>query len=426
MKRGIVGGNKMTIKEPEIKNIEIDKIKVDVSNPNKMNQDQFEALKKTIKKFGYLVPVILDKELRIADGEHRYLAYKEMGMKQIPAYILDITDPDRRILRQVMNKLKGEHDYELDLKEFEFFQNKDKLKELFELVPNEDIDKVLSDLDTQELREDVFDVEEELKKIKEPFTKIGDIYQLGNHRVICGDSTDSKIIEKLMNGKKADMIITDPPYNIGYEYHNEKYKGKTIFDDNRKEEEYAFFINKLIENSIKFSKDNIAIYFWCDESKIYLTQNIYNKRGIKNKRVCLWVKENFNPTPQIGFNKVYEACVLGWKGKPFINKKEKKWSEILNFNTNLMDYFNIWFVHRDNKQQYNHPTQKPIELLFKPMRINSKRKDLILDLCGGSGSTLIACEQLDRKGYIAELDPYFCDVIIKRWENLTGKKAKKL
>ena len=127
MERGIVGEIKMTIKEPEIKNIEIDKIKVDVSNPNKMNQDQFEALKKTIKKFGYLVPVILDKELRIADGEHRYLAYKEMGMKQIPAYILDITDPDRRILRQVMNKLKGEHDYELDLKEFEFFQNKDKL-----------------------------------------------------------------------------------------------------------------------------------------------------------------------------------------------------------------------------------------------------------------------------------------------------------
>jgi len=411
------------MKEPELKKIEVSKVKIDLDNPNKMSEETFEALKKTIQKYGYIVPIIVDKDLKIADGEHRYLAYKELGMKNIPAYVLDISDPDRRILRQVMNKLRGEHKWDMDLKEFEFLQNKKKLEELFSLLPDIDMDRIISELDTDKVNEDDFDVGEELKNIDKPKTKNGDTYTLGIHKLICGDATDKEVVKKLMDGKNADIVITDPPYNIGYEYHNEKYKGKIIFDDNKENVEFEYFLSELIERAIESTKDNAAIFFWSDERYIYLIQKIYERKGIKNKRVCLWIKENFYPTPQIGFNKVYESCILGWKGKPFVNRKEKKWSEILNFNTNLDDYFNIWFVHRDNKKKYNHPTQKPVELLFKPMRINSRKGDLVLDLCGGSGTTMIAAEQIERSCYMVELDPYFCDVIVKRWEKYTGKKA---
>ena len=259
------------------------------------------------------------------------------------------------------------------------------------------------------------------------------MYQLGSHRLLCGDSTKEEDVKKLMGGELADMIYCDPPYNIGLDYNSgistQKFKG---MKDNKKIEEYRKFINSTIENILKFSKPNLHIFYWCDENYIWVMQEVFGANEIKTTRVCLWIKNNFNMTPQKAFNKVYEPCVYGTIGKPYLSKDYKNLNEILNREVEsgnqvideISDMINIWLVKRDNSQDYEHPTQKPLSLNQKPMKRCTKPNDIVVDLFGGSGSTLLAAEQIKRRCYMMEMEPIFCDVIIKRWETMTNKKAK--
>ena len=168
--------------------------------------------------------------------------------------------------------------------------------------------------------------------------------------------------------------------------------------------------------------------------KLTLEEQIYEMLGIDNKRVCFWVKNNQNPTPQIAFNKACEPCVYGTTGRPFLNPNYKNLNEVLNREVgsgnevidDIIDLFNLWVVKRDSAQDYQHPTQKPIILHEKPLKRCTGPGAIVLDLFGGSGSTLMACEQLNRQCRMCEIDPVFCQVIINRWEELTGQKAKKL
>jgi DNA modification methylase len=235
------------------------------------------------------------------------------------------------------------------------------------------------------------------------------------------------------------MVITDPPYNIGLDYSkalttNKKLSYDKKISDNKSVEGYEKFINKLIENSLAVCNPDAHIFFWCDEKYIWLFQKLFLENNIKLQRVCLWIKNNFTPVPQNAFNKVYEPCVYGTIGKPKLNKNIKNLSEILNkglknsddIKEYISESLNLWLVNRDNTKDYQHTTQKPVTLLEKPIKRCSNIGDVILDLCGGSGTTLIACEQLKRKCYMIEYNESYCDVIIKRWEQLTGKKVVKL
>ena len=173
---------------------------------------------------------------------------------------------------------------------------------------------------------------------------------------------------------------------------------------------------------------------WCDETYIGLIQELYKELGIENKRVCLWIKNNQNPTPQVAFNKAYESCVYGTKGKPYLNKNIHNFNEVLNKEIgtgnrlldDIEDYLNIWLVKRLPSNLYEHPTEKPVTLHEKPLRRCTKPGDKILDLFGGSGSTLIACQQMKRTAYLVEIEPIFCDLIIRRFEKFTNEKAKKI
>ena len=238
------------------------------------------------------------------------------------------------------------------------------------------------------------------------------------------------------------MIYCDPPYNIGLDYakginsSTNKYQGKKdeVVDDNRTAESYGGFCEASIENALKVAAENTHVFYWCDERWIYLFQALYAKLGIENKRVCLWIKNSQMATPSVAFNKVYEPCVYGTIGKPYLNPEYRNAVEVLNRDVTtgnalieeVMGMFSIWLASRDPSAEYAHPTQKPIRLHEKPIKRCSAPGDVILDLFGGSGSTLIAAEQMKRKAYLMEKNPIFGQVIVDRWEKLTGNKAKKL
>ncbi len=232
------------------------------------------------------------------------------------------------------------------------------------------------------------------------------------------------------------MVYLDPPYNISLDYNKGiggkgKYGGK-LTRDNKTRDEYRNFLEDTISNSLRKAKKDCHVFCYCDEQYIGLLQELYRKLKIKGRRVCLWVKNNQNITPQIAFNKAYEPCVYGTIGSPYLSDSLKNLSEVLNKEVDsgnrmlddINDIFSIWLVKRLPTQEYRHPTEKPPSLHEKPLRRCTKIGDSVLDTFGGSGSTLIACEQLKRRCYMVELEPIFCDLIIRRFENLTGMEAE--
>lgn len=285
------------------------------------------------------------------------------------------------------------------------------------------------------IEDDDFDLDESLAEIKIPKVKLGEIYQLGNHRLICGDATDPSVVAKLMGKDLASMLYFDPPYNIGLDYHkgvssSGKYHGYQTQDE-KSYADYAIFIRQLLTNGLTHGIDDLHTFAWCDEKYIGLVQQLYRELEIENKRVCLWVKNAANMTPQIAFNKVFEPCVYGVRGKPFLNHSFANFHELLNkeigtgnrLSDDILDLFNLWLVKRLPTQSYEHPTAKPPSLHEKALRRCTKPGDIILDLTAGSGSTLIAAEQMKRRAFICELEPVFCDVIINRFQELTKLEA---
>jgi DNA modification methylase len=234
------------------------------------------------------------------------------------------------------------------------------------------------------------------------------------------------------------MIFCDPPYNIGLDYRkgigtNGKYTPDKYVHDKKKDTEYQQFIETSLTNALAESLPDTHVFYWCDERYVWLLQTLYEKLGITNRRLCLWVKNNFDPTPQVAFNKIIETCVYGTRGSPSLNDVIKNLSEIMNQDINsqgiyddLMSMVQMWLVKRDNTHDYEHPTQKPVTLGEKPIKRCTAPGAVVLDLFGGSGSTLIAAEQLKRKAYLMEVDPTFCDVIVRRYEHYTNNHAKKL
>ena len=197
---------------------------------------------------------------------------------------------------------------------------------------------------------------------------------------------------------------------------------------------YAIFIDKTLKNALEVAKPNTHVFYWCDERYIWILQTLFRDNKIDNKRVCLWVKNNFSLTPQVAFNKAYEPCVYGTRGTPHLNKNIKNLNELLNqdigagnqVHEEIMDIITLWLEKRDSGNSYEHPTQKPVSLAEKPLKRCSAPGHIVLDLFGGSGSTLMACEQLKRQARLMEIDPIFASVIVNRWENLTNNKAVKL
>ncbi len=411
--------------------IKVDDLKVANYNPRKWDDFKKAKLRESIERFGLVDPIIVNgssKRKNIVIGGHfRLKVAKELGHKEVPVVFVNIPSIEKeKELNLRLNKNTGEWDIEL-LKEFDL--------DILLDVGFQDED--LSDIwdDSLETEDDNFDAEEESSKIKKPKVKLGDIYQLGKHKLICCDSTNIQAIKNLVGKGKVSMIYCDPIYNIALDYNKGvgtkgKYGGKT--KDKMSDDEYKVFLKSTMENALAVSRRDCHVFYWCDQRFIGLIQEIYKELGLDSKRVCMWIKNNQNVTPQVAFNKAYEPCVYATRNNPYLSSRITNLNEILNKETttgnrlpeDIMDLFDIWLVKRLPSAEYQHPTQKPPTLHEKALRRCTKPGDVVLDLFGGSGSTLIACEQMKRVCYMAEIDPVFCEVIINRYESLTGKRAK--
>lgn len=411
--------------------VKVDSLKAPEYNPRKWDEAVAQQLEESIKKYGLVDPIIANsapKRINIViGGNFRLATARKLKIKEVPVVYVNIPDIEKeKELNLRLNRNTGEWDFEL-LKEFD-------LNLLLDVgFDDQDLSSIWSD--SLETEDDDFDVAKEVAKIKTPNVKLGDLYQLGDHRLICGDSTQIDTVKRLVGKSKINVTLSDPVYNINYDYDsglgkNQKYGGSA--NDKKTDAEYREFLKATMENSLAVSEKDCHVFYWCDQKYIGLIQDLYAELGLDSKRVCLWIKNNQNVTPQVAFNKAYEPCVYATRGKPYISDRVTNLNEILNKETgtgnrlpeDILDLFDIWLVKRLPTTEYLHPTQKPVTLNEKPLRRCTKPGDAVLDLFGGSGSTLIACEQMKRRCFMAELDPVFCEVIIKRYESLSGKSAK--
>jgi DNA modification methylase len=375
-------------------------------NPRQMSDAERRDLLDSIKEFDQVVPVVINTDGKLIGGHQRCHIYSDLEIDEIEVRVPDrkLTLEEERRLNLRLNKNTGHWDFD-KLGKFD-------VETLLDVgFGDEDLSAIWDNVDTLD---DDHNKEESAKIIKETSIKAGDIYELGSHRLMCGDSTDQEQVKKLVGDNKINMIYNDPSCKI--------------------DDDYSDFVKKIIENSLTVADKNVHVYSWCDEKFIGIIQSLFSSNGIENKRVCMWIKSNFNATPQVAFNKAYEPCVYGVIGRPYLNSKIKNFNEILNkeiiasnqIQDEIGDLFNIWIARRKGVEDYEHPNQKPITLHEKPIKRTTRIGDNILDLFGGSGSTLMSAEQLGRKSFLMEIDPVFCQVIINRWEEFTGKKAKKI
>ena len=401
-------------------------------NPRKWDENAMSKLSDSIRQFGLVDPLIVnsaqDRKNIIIGGHFRFEVAKRLGINKVPVVYVNIPDVEKeKELNLRLNRNTGEWDYDL-LKSFDMVLLLD--------VGFDDSDLSAIWDEALSVEDDEFDSLDELSQIKEIKTKPGDIYKLGSHILGCGDALDFNFLDKLIKEPQIDMVYMDPPFNISLDYNKgiggrAKYGGR-LTNDNKTDAQYREFLIKAIENALRKIKSDAHIFIYCDERYIGLLQEIYKNLGIDSKRVCLWIKNGMGLTPQVAFNKAYEACVYGTVGNPYIQDKLNNLSEILNKEVDtgnrtlddILDIFNIWLVKRLPASSYEHPTEKPPTLHEKALRRCTKVGDTILDLFGGSGSTMVACEQLKRKCIITEIEPIFCDLIISRFKKLTGKEEE--
>ncbi|MCT4591893.1 MAG: DNA methyltransferase [Candidatus Gracilibacteria bacterium] len=402
-------------------------------NPRKWDEKAEASLTESLSQFGLIDPFIVNKakgrENILIGGHFRWHVAKKLNFKEVPVVFVNIPDlAKEKELNLRLNRNTGEWNFKL-LAEFDI--------ELLLDVGFDDSDLSIIWDESLGLEEDEFDVQKELEEIEEPRTKDGEMFQLGNHFLVCGDSTDPETVKRLVGDNKINTIYSDPPYNISYDYQKglgekDKYKCGEV-DDKLTQSEYRKFLEATLLSGLKHCEPNAHIFYWCDQKYIGVLQDVYRQHGIDNKRVCLWIKNNQNTTPQVAFNKCFEPCVYGTIGKPYLSDKSLNFTEILNPEIDtgnrtiddIMDLLDIWMVKRLPTSEYLHPTQKPVTLHEKPLKRCTKVGDHVLDMFGGSGSTLIACEQLGRKVFLVEKDPRFCDVIIQRYLALNPKNHVK-
>ncbi len=396
-------------------------------NPRKWSKNQMEQLKQSIVSFGVVDPLLVNgaenRRNIVLGGHFRLEAMKDLKHSEAPVVYLNIPDIEKeKELNIRLNKNQGEFDFDL-LKEFDMT--------FLDTIgfSNEELETIyLHELDTES---DGFNVEKELEKIKRPKSMVGDMYKLGAHRLVVGDASDIEVVKSLVGDDKVALSYLDPPYNISLSYNSgiggtKEYGGTT--KDNKTDEQYEEFLCKVLENAIAVSDKDAHYFMYCDHSYVPLVANLYKKLEIDFKRTCIWLKGIANQTPQIAFSKVYEPCVYGTIGDPYISKNYRNFDEILNKEVgtgnemieDVTDMFDIWLEKRLPGHLYTHPTEKPITLHDKPFKRCSKPGDIILSLFGGSGGDLIAADQLKRICYMTEADPVFADLILLRYEVYSG------
>ena len=369
----------------------------------KPGDPEYEKLKRSLEQFGYVEPVIWNKATgRVVGGHQRLKVLIDMGITEVECVVVDLPEDKEKALNIALNKISGDWD-------------KDKLAVLIADLQGTAFDVSLTGFDAAEIddlfkdtlkdgvKDDNFDVDAELKE--PPITKPGDIWTMGRHRLVCGDSTKAETFDLLMAGAKANLVITDPPYNVNYEGSAGK-----IQNDNMGKEAFYEFLLAAFRNTAAIMADDASIYVFHADTEGLNFRRAFADAGFYLSGCCIWKKQSL-VLGRSPYQWQHEPVLYGWKksGKHqwYTGRKETT----------------IWEFDKPKKNG-DHPTMKPIPLLAYPIMNSSMSNTLVVDPFGGSGSTLIACEQTDRSCNTIELDPKFCDVIVKRYIEQVGSSEK--
>lgn len=388
-----------------VQEVALEALKPYEKNAKIHNAEQVDRIAKSIQEFGFISPCLIDKDFNIIAGHGRVKAAQQLNLKTVPCVFIEgLTETQRKAYILADNRLTELGEWDDDLLQGE-------LEELADM----DFNIELTGFEFEDYDEPKEIIEDDFSEEVEPTTKLGDIWQLGRHRLICGDSTDSNIIGKLMGGEKADMVFTDPPYGMGLDTDFSSMKNHLDFA-----KEKGFIGGKKYSQGMvdKFSPKMIEAAFAIGANETFLWGADYFSELLPNKNEGSWLvwdkRANGNNDEEEDYSsdKMYGSCFeLCWS-----KKKHKR-------DIARIKWAGVFGTEQEFDHKRYHPTQKPIRLSEWFIKRYSKNGQIIVDLFGGSGSTLIACEQLNRTCFMAELDPHYCDVIINRWENLTGEKA---
>ena len=369
------------------------------------NEDAIEKVAESISQFGFKVPIITDKDGIIVAGHTRYKAARKLGLKKIPCIVADDLTPEQVKAFRLADNKTAEYstwDEELLLTELQELMQMDIDMSLFGF----DLDGLFPEPDEPAAVDDNFEID----LPEEAQAAYGEIYQLGRHRLMYGDSTVADDVHTLMDGQRANLLLTDPPYNIEYEG---KTKEKlTICNDALSDKEFKEFLIKAFQSADEVMEPGAAFYIWYADTNGGIFRSSCEKIGWKIRQGIIWKKNTFTLGRQ-DYQWVHEPCLYGWKeGAAHFWNNDRSQTTVLEFDKPV--------------RNTEHPTMKPITLFDYLIKNSSKKDGIILDLFGGSGTTMIACEQNGRQCYMMEFDPRYVDVIIKRWETFTGEKAIKL
>lgn len=406
--------------------VNIDLLKPYEKNAKKHGRDQLEKLKKSIKEFGFLTPCLIDAEYNIIAGHGRVMAAKELEMKTVPCVFIEgLTDEQRRAYILADNRLGelGEWDMELVSEEL-----KDLKTGGFDIdLTGFNIDSILFDDDEAAWAE-----EPEPEIPEEIITEVGDMWQLGDHRLLVGDSTSKADVERLMGKESADMLITDPPYNVAYSG-----KAGEIINDDMASSEFKKFLLDAFTNASIHMKPGAAFYCWYGSSEHVNFESALGESGLIPHQILVWVKSKFTLGRQ-DYQWKHEQCFYGWKeGAAHYFIDVRSLGTVEDDIDKLTREQAIEYIKRMNSTSTTiyedipnvselHPTMKPLGLFKKQIRNSSVEGNIVMDLFGGSGTALIACEEMNRKCRMMEYDPKYASAIIKRWETETGQTARRI
>lgn len=414
-----------------IQNLPIGNLKPYERNTKKHPKKQVRQVADSISAFGFNQPIVVDKNMVVVVGHGRLEAAKLLEMETVPVLVLDLTEQQARAYRLADNKL-NESDWDMQMV----------IQEL------KDLDLVMLDLTgfsrdlVIETRQDEDVVPALPKKAK---SKLGDLYRVGDHFVMCGDSTSAADVEKLMGGVQADMVFTDPPYNVDYSGKGKKTSNK-ILNDKMSDDAFLSFLVGAFTRMRESAKKSAGVYVFHD----FTSQDVFalalERAGFEIVNQLIWNK----PTGGLGMGNYrkkhepfYYCRAKGQKVRFYGDRTNVSVVDVHGSAADLIEWAKrekraeeegkttIWTMKRDNVNEYVHPTQKPVELIGYALQNNSKAGDTVLDLFGGSGSTLIACEKFNRNAYLMELDPRYADTIVQRYVDFTGttevfKNGKKI
>ena len=387
--------------------VSIDKLIPYINNARTHSPEQVNKLRSSLREFGFINPVIIDKDYNVIAGHGRILAAREEHIDEVPCVFVDyLTEAQKKayILADNRMAMDAGWDEELLRIEIEALQ-----AEAFDVSLTGFDDQEIADLfgdEKPEVEDDDFDLSAALEKAS--FVEEGDVWTVGKHRLMCGDATRAKDVEKLMGDKKANLILTDPPYGVSFQSSD----GPSIQHDSIKGEEFYQFLLSAFQNMPSHLEKGGAAYIFHADTEGLNFRRAFIDAGFHLAGCCIWVKN---------------SLVLG--------RSDYQWQHEPVLYGFLQNGKHPWFSDRKQttciemprpKRSEEHPTMKPVGLFAYLMQNSSKAGDNVLDTFGGSGTTLIAAEQLGRKAYLMELDPHYCDVIIARWEKLTGREAQKI